>query len=489
MTCSAFLLLVFVRIALLRRTLLFIGALLLSLIAPPEVVVGQDSDCLDDGENGRFLDSIIPAAKIDIDVESFTLSNGMQVVVIPDHRAPVVTHMVSYMVGAADEPQGKGGIAHFLEHLMFKGTPRYPGGEFSSIVQRNGGEDNAFTDQDYTSYFQLVPKDRLPIVMDLESDRMANLMLNDRDVIPELEVVQEERRSSTDNDPAAVLDEQMDAALFTAHPYGKPVIGWMTEVVKLRRDDALAFYRAHYTPRNAILVVAGDITAGEVQALAEKYYGTLRNTAEPPKRVRTPEPEPIAARRVVMSDLRMGIDLVKRSYLTPSYGTDEKDEAVALEVLADILGGSISSRLSRKLVIDGKLAQEVTAFYSGDKRDSGKLVVYAAASPGSDLVRIEKAVDAVIADVVLNGITAPELDRAKRRLLAEVIYTLDGQSCLAQLFGTALTTDNTIEDITGWQEKLDRVTAEEVKEVAGKFMKLERSVTGVITRTVKASEH
>jgi zinc protease len=421
------------------------------------------------------------ALAFNLDVKSFTLKNGLQVVVIPDHRAPVVTHMVWYKVGAADEAKGKAGIAHFLEHLLFKGTPKYPAGEFSRILRRNGAEENAFTAQDNTGFYQRIAKDRLELVMQLEADRMANLMLRDEDVVPELAVVQEERRSRIDNDPSSLLVEQMDAALYTAHPYGKPVIGWMSEVMKLNRDDAMAFYRSHYTPGNAVIIIAGDITVEEVRPLAEKYYGVLPNPVTPAPRLRTEEPAPIAARRVIMSDARIGIDLLQRSYLAPSYSVADANEAAALDVLTDILGGGVSSRLSRKLVIADKIAQEAGAFYSGDEMDYGKLVVYAAASPGSDLVRVEQAVDQVIADIAEKGVTAEELDRAKKRLRAEIIYSIDSQSTLARLFGTALTTGSTIEDVLNYPDRLSAVTADEVRAVAAKYLRLERSVTGIIT--------
>jgi zinc protease len=421
------------------------------------------------------------ALALNIEVKTFILKNGMQVVVIPDHRAPVVTHMVWYKVGAADEPLGQAGIAHFLEHLLFKGTPKYPPGEFSRILRRNGAEENAFTTQDYTGFYQRIAKDRLPLVMELEADRMTNLVLRDENVLPELAVVEEERRSRVDNDPSSLLVEQMDAALFTAHPYGKPVIGWMSEVMKLDRAEAVAFYRAHYTPSNAVLIVAGDVTEEEVRPLAEKFYGVLSNTATPPaQRVRTEEPEPIAARRVILNDARAGIDLLQRGYLVPSYAHAEGNEAAAIDVLTDILGGGVSSRLSKALVISGKIAQEAGAFYSGDEMDYGKLIVYAAASPGSDMGRIEAAIDQVITEISTSGVTADELELAKKRLRAEIVYAADSQSRLARLFGTALATGSSIEDVLGYSDRLSAVTAEEVKAVAAKYLRLERSVTGLM---------
>src|SRR5436305_590756 len=229
-------------------------------------------------------------------VETFTLDNGMQVVVIPDHRAPVVTHMVWYRAGSADEPQGKDGIAHFVEHLMFKGTTHYPPGAFSRIIRKNGGEENAFTAKDYTCFYQRIAKDRLELVMDLEADRMQNLSLDDANVASEHEVIMEERRQRTDNQPSGLLAEQLDASMYLVHPYHRPVIGWMEDIKKLDRTDAMNFYRAHYTPGNTVLVVAGDVTLAEVRELAEKHYGKLKNTVVVAIRGRPKEPEPIAAR-------------------------------------------------------------------------------------------------------------------------------------------------------------------------------------------------
>jgi zinc protease len=415
-----------------------------------------------------------------IDVESFELENGMDVVVIADHRSPVVTHMVWYKVGAADEPQGKTGIAHFLEHLLFKGTPRYPAGEFSRLIRRHGGEDNAFTTHDHTGYFQNVSKDRLALVMELEADRMVNLVLEDEDIATELAVVQEERSSRIDNEPTSLLAEQMDAALYTAHPYGRPVIGWISEVARLTADDAMAFYRRYYTPANAILVVAGDVTVAEVRPLAERFYGVLANHVAPPERLRTPEPEPVAARRVTMTDARVGIDMIERSYLAPSYMTDTGNQAYALELLADILGGGTSARLSKALIIDQRLANEAGAHYSAEDRDSGKFVVYAAASPGSDLGRIEASLDRVIAAILSDGVTAEELARAKRRLRASAIYSLDSQSTLATTFGTALSNGGSIADVLEWPDRIEAVTAADVKQAAHAVLRLQRSVTGVI---------
>ena len=328
-----------------------------------------------------FLLIALPARALDVEVSDFKLANGMEVVVIPNHRAPVVTHMVWYRVGSADEVSGKSGLAHFLEHLMFKGTTKHPPGEFDRFIDINGGEGNAFTTRDYTAYFQRIASDRLALMMELEADRMQNLVLTDENVLPELDVVREERRERTDNDPSALLGEQIDAAMYTAHPYGKPVIGWMSEVAKLTKDDALAFYRAHYTPANAVLVVAGDATPEQVKVLAEKYYGVLKNTFTPIARLRTQEPEPIAARRVTLIDARAATPVVQRSYLAPSYFTSSGHEALALDLLADILGNGTQSRLYKNLVIEQKIAGYAAAWYAGDQLDNGTFRILWGAQP------------------------------------------------------------------------------------------------------------
>ena len=244
-------------------------------------------------------------------VSSFDLDNGLKVVVIEDHRTPVVTHMVWYKVGAADEPPTKSGIAHFLEHLMFKGTESHPAGEFSGVVADIGGQENAFTSSDYTAYFQKIAKEHLGLMMEYEADRMTGLVLSPDDVASEKQVVLEERSSRTDNNPSAQLGEELDAALYLTHPYGRPVIGWKHEIEALTREDALAFYERYYTPNNAVLVVAGDVTPDEVRALAEETYGKVARRADPGERLRPREPEPRAERTVSMSSPRVQQESVR----------------------------------------------------------------------------------------------------------------------------------------------------------------------------------
>ncbi len=422
----------------------------------------------------------LPASAMNLDVADFTLANGMEVVVIPDHRAPVVTHMVWYRVGSADEVSGKSGLAHFLEHLMFKGTAKHPFGEFDHLVDVNGGEGNAFTTRDYTAYFQRIASDRLPLVMELEADRMQNLVLTDANVLPELQVVREERRMRTENDPSALLAEQIDAAMYTAHPYGKPVIGWMSEVAKLTRGDAFAFYQAHYTPANAILVVAGDATPEQVKALAEKYYGPLKNTFTPAPRIRTAEPDPIAARRVIMTDARASSPIFQRSYLGPSYATAQGHEALALDLLSDILGSGTQSRFYKSLVVEQKIASNIGAWYTGDNLDSGTFGVYGVPNSGVDVGKVEAAVDVILADVLKNGVTQSELDRVRNKSLAEQVYLLDDQASLSRMAGVALMTGLTVKDLLNRDVETARVTPDEIRQAAARIIQLKRSVTGVL---------
>jgi len=426
------------------------------------------------------LAAVAPAFALDIDVTSFKLDNGMQVVVIPDHRAPVVTHMVWYKTGAADEEQGKAGVAHLLEHLMFKGTPKYPDGAFSRIVRANGGSENAFTTQDYTAYFQKVMKDRLPLVMELEADRMQNLELTDETVLPERSVVLEERRERTDNEPSGLLNEQMDAAMFTAHPYGKPVIGWMSQVSKLTRQDAMDFYAAHYEPENAILIVAGDVTPEEVKTLAERYYGPLKNRRPTPERVRAEEPTPNAERRITMSDPRVSSPGWQRQYLVPSARQLPQREEMAMSLLAEIVGGGNQSRFYQTLNIDKKLAAYSGAWFDADQLDYGSFGVYASPNPGVTVEQVETEVDTILADVAAKGVTQEELDRSRNKMIASAVYLLDSQDKLARLFGVSLATGQTIDDVLNWEKDLATVTVDDINKAARTILDRKASVTGVL---------
>lgn len=422
------------------------------------------------------------------DVSHFRLKNGMEVVVIPDRRTPVVTHMVWYRVGSADEEAGKTGIAHFLEHLMFKGTKKNPSGRFSKVLAEIGGQENAFTSQDYTAYFQRVAKEHLPMLMEFEADRMTGLVLTDENVLPERDVVLEERRSRTDSDPSAILSEAAQAALFANHPYGKPIIGWEHEIRALNRQDALEFYRTHYAPNNAILIVAGDVGADEVRALAEKTYGVIPAAASIKPRIRPEEPEPRAQRRVELTDPRVKQPQLSRYYLAPSYANADSGEAEALDVLAHILGSGSLSRLYRALVVERQIAVNAGAWYQGTALDSGRFGIYATPRPDTSLDALESAVDAVLAKVAGEGVDQAELERAKTRLIADSVYAQDNQSRLARMYGSGLTTGSTVEQIRTWPDRIREVRAEEVRDAARKWLELRRSVTSRLLPPAPKSE-
>src|SRR6201999_2231572 len=330
---------------------------------------------------------------------TFTLPNGMQVVVIPDHRTPVVTQMVWYKVGSADETPGKSGLAHFLEHLMFKGTATHPEGEFSKTVLKVGGNENAFTSVDYTGYFQRIPREQLKSMMEFEADRMTGLILKDENVLPERDVVLEEYNMRVANNPDARLTEQMMAALYLNHPYGRPVIGWHHEIEKLNREDALAFYRRFYAPNNATLVIAGDVDADEVRPMAERTFGEVpAQPAIPAQRLRPQEPTPIAPRTVTFSDPRVEQPKVARYYLVPSATTAAPGESAALDVLGQLIGSGSNSYLYRALVVDAPLAVSAGAGYQGTALDDSQFVISVSPKPGTGFAQVEQVVDRVIAD-------------------------------------------------------------------------------------------
>ena len=421
-------------------------------------------------------------------VADFTLGNGLEVVVVPDHRAPVVTHMIWYKVGAADETPGKSGLAHFLEHLMFKGTAQNPGNRFSQEVAAIGGQENAFTASDYTGFFQRVPREHLKEMMAFEADRITGLVLTDAVMRPELNVVLEEQNMRVANNPSARLTEQMDAALYLNHPYGRPVIGWRPEIESLNRDEALAFYRRFYTPNNAIVVVAGDVTPEEVKADAEETYGKVAPRAEIVPRRRPREPVQEAPRTVTLADARVEQPSLTRSYLVPSRTTAKLGESEALEVLAHVLGSGANSRLYRTLVVEQGIALSAGANYSDTALDYGKFGVYGAPKPGKTLHDLEAAIDAVLADVSEHGITADELDLAKNRLIADAVYAQDNQATLARWYGSALATGETVDMVRDWPEAIRAVSADAVREAARRWINRRASVTGYLVNSLKSEE-
>ena len=418
----------------------------------------------------------------------FLLANGMQVVVIPDRRAPVVTHVVWYRIGGADNIAGQSGLAHFLEHLMFKSTARLKTGELSNVVARLGGRDNAVTTHDATYYFQRLPKEHLKTAMTMEADRMRNLKLIDQEVATERQVVIQERRSVVDSKPLAILDELISASLYLNHPYRVPVIGWGPEIPKLSRELALEFYNRFYAPNNAILIVAGDVTEAEVKKLAQDTFGRVRplaGLARPPRPI---EPPPLAARRIELRDPRAGTLSMQRFYVAPSYKTAEPGEAEAIDVLVTILGDGPTSRLYQQLVEEKSVAANAGTSYSGVALDGGTINVYAVAGDGVTQGVLEQGIDAVLAQFVKDGPSEEELEQAKSSLIASYVYTADNQASLAQRYGANLVIGRTIADIEERPERLGRVSAADVKKAAAKYLNLQSSVTGFLVPQADANE-
>lgn len=412
------------------------------------------------------------------EVTTFTLDNGMDVVVIEDHRAPVVVHMVWYRRGSADEPLGQSGVAHFLEHLLFKATDNMASGELSEVVAANGGSDNAFTSYDYTAYYQRVAADRLPLMMQMEADRMVNLRLTPADIETERDVILEERNMRVENNPTALAREQMMAAQYLNHRYGVPIIGWKHEMESLGIEDALSFYDLYYSPNNAILVVAGDVDPAEVRTLADQYYGVIPPEENLPERLRAEEPPQTAARRLTFVDPRVSQPYMARSYLAPERDSGDQQKAAALVYLAEMLGGSpFSSALGVALQFDKQLAVYTGAGYDADKLDDTTFSLSVAPAEGVALSEVEAAMDAAIAEFLASDIDPTRLESIRTQLRAGQIYARDNVEGLANRYGAALTQGLTVQDVQDWPAVLEAVTAEDIKAVAAEVLDPKRSVT------------
>ncbi len=421
----------------------------------------------------------LPGSLRAAEVTTFELENGLEAVVIEDHRAPVVVHMVWYRVGAADEPPGESGIAHFLEHLMFKATDDLASGELSDVVSRNGGTDNAFTSHDFTAYFQRIAADRLDLVMGMEASRMDGLALVEEDISTERDVVIEERKQRVDSDPGALFREQINAAAFLNHPYGVPVIGWKHEAEALTLEDAMSFYRQHYGPNNAILVVAGDVDPDEVRELAERHYGIIPPNPNVRVRNRPSEPPQLAERRLSFSDPRIGNDYVTRMYLVPERDPGDQKEAATLAMLAQVLGGSsTTSVLARKLQFDDPQAVYTSAWYRDRALDDTNFGLAIVPVEGVSLEEAESLLDEAVAEFLEEGVDAEELERIKTQIRASEIYARDDISNLANIYGRGLVTGLSVDDIDAWPGILQAVTEEEILSAARRHLDRRRAVTG-----------
>ncbi|WP_127562764.1 M16 family metallopeptidase [Nioella ostreopsis] len=424
---------------------------------------------------------LIPTGAVANEVTEFTLDNGLHAVVIEDHRAPVVVHMLWYRVGAADEPPGRSGIAHFLEHLMFKATETLESGEFSDTVEANGGSDNAFTSWDYTGYYQRVASDRLGLMMQMEADRMRNLLLTDDDIATERSVILEERAQRTDSSAGALFNEQLRASLYLAHPYRIPIGGWRHEIEALDREDVFSFYHDYYSPDNAILIVAGDVTPEEVRELAEEHYGPLEPSGIEPRQ-RPHDPPQIADRRIYYEDPRVSDPYVVRSYIAPERDPGDQRTAAALTLLSNVLAGSgATAVLPRVLQVEEARSLYASASYSGTNLDDTAFSIFNVPVPGVSLEEAEADLDRVIAQFLEDGIDPEQFARIQFQWEAEMIYAQDDVGDLARMYGVGLTSGLTVQDIQDWPDVIASITPEEVMEAARMIFTETTSVTGYLT--------
>jgi zinc protease len=424
---------------------------------------------------------ITPASALaSLEAESYMLKNGMQVVLIPNHKAPVVSHMVWYHTGAKDEAAGKSGMAHFLEHLLFKGTAKYASGELSKKVAQFGGNNNAFTSQDFTAYYQNIAKEKLELVMDLESDRMENLLFMESTIEKERSVILEERNMRVENNPSALLGEQMRAALFQNHQYGTPIIGWRHEIEALTLEDLRDFYLKHYTPSNATLVISGDIEVEAVKPLIAQYYEGIL-PGEDIKRTLLIEPPHITPIHLSLTHANVNQERFYRYYLAPSIHTAGKDANVyALSLLARLLGGSITSTLYTELVEKQKIAVDAGASYDDLSAGSSIFSLYATPAPGVSLTRLEKAIDQILTDSIAKGFDKATIIRNKELMAADTIYAQEDLKTLAYIYGQVMSLGLKPDYVTKWTGNIQALSNKDIIQAAQHVFKPEHSVTGFL---------
>lgn len=399
-----------------------------------------------------------------------TLSNGLQVVVIENNRAPVVTHMVWYKVGAADEAVGQSGIAHFLEHLLFKGSDGLAPGEFSKTVRALGGNDNAFTSYDYTAYFQSIASRHLEKVMRMEAGRMRGAKLPETEVASERLVILEERRQRTDNSPSARFSESLNAALYENHPYGTPIIGWMHEMEQLDRQIAYDFYRKWYAPNNAILIVSGDVEAEDVFEMARIVYGNIGPSEDIPAERMRPQMPPVVGTKILeFSHSKIQSNSVRMIFRAPSFRQD-RESSLALQVFQEIMGAGPTSRLYRALVVDQKLATDIGLYYQGTAFDNGEIHISASLPPGVSHERVYKAIKDQLSKFIAHGPTEEEVRSAIGTLTTDAIYARDSVTGPAMIIGQALTTGSSLQDIETWPAQISAVTGEQIQQAAERFL-------------------
>lgn len=402
-----------------------------------------------------------------------TLDNGMRVIVQEDHRAPVMVSQVWYRAGAMDEFNGTTGVAHVLEHMMFKGTPTVPPGEFSKRIAAAGGRENAFTSRDHTAYFQQMQKDRLELSMQLEADRMANLVISDELFAKEIQVVMEERRLRTDDQPQSVVYERLMATAYQAHPYRRPIIGWMDDLKNMTAQDARDWYARWYAPNNATLVVAGDVKADEVVALAKKHFGALPARALPERKPQD-EPAQLGEKRIVVKAPAQ-LPYLLMAWHAPMLKDWDKDNApYALQILAGVLSGNDSARLQKSLVKTRQIAVNASAGYDPVGRGPGLFMIDATPAPGQSVAALEKAIREEVLRIQRDGISAAELARVKAQVIASDVYQRDSLFYQAMQLGEYVTAGLPPEALARRVEKLRAVTAGEVQAAARQWLRDDR---------------
>ena len=430
----------------------------------------------------RFFVALLVAGTLQVaqaEVFEHTLSNGLKVIVKEDHRAPVVVQQIWYKAGSMDEITGKTGIAHVLEHLMFKGTKQVPAGEFSRRIAAAGGRENAFTSYDYTAYFQQLHKSKLPLAMRLESDRMHGLNLTDAEFSKEIKVVMEERRMRTDDDPHSLLQEKMMSVIFQEHPYQHPVIGWMSDLETLTAADAKAWYRQWYAPNNATLVIAGDVDASVVFKLAQRYYGNIPRQVLPIRRNFT-EPAQLGIKHLAVKAPAELPQLVM-SYHAPVLSKPAQDwQPYALEIMVGVLDGSESARLNKHLVREQQIASAVGVGYDSASRGPGLITLEATPSTGKTIGEVEAALRQEIASLVKDGVSAEELQRVKAQVRAGEVYKLDSVFYQAMQIGQMESIGLGHKTLPLMLEKLQAVTAEQVQQVALTFLQDDNLTVAVL---------
>jgi zinc protease len=408
-----------------------------------------------------------------------TLPNGLRVIVKEDHRAPTVVHMVWYRAGSMDEKDGTSGVAHVLEHMMFKGTRNFKSGEFNKRVAEAGGRDNAFTSLDYTAYFQIVPNTALSKMMRLESDRMKNLIITPKEFEAEIKVVMEERRMRTEDNPVSQVHEAMNAVTYQAHPYRRPIIGWMDDLEHMSWQDAADWYRHWYAPNNAYVIVVGDVDHQQVFRLAERHYGALKARPLPVRKPQN-EPEQTGVRRVNVKAAAK-LPYIALSWKTPKLVDVHKDrDPYALDVLAAILSGHDAARLAKSLVRGSAIAQAAGAGYDPTVRGETTFTLDGTPAAGRTIAELEAALRNEIKQVAESGVTAEELSQVKTQLIAGQIYKRDSLMAQAIEIGGVEATGGHWKDIDVRLEKLKSVTAEEVQAVAGRYFKDDTLTIGVL---------